>query len=69
MSCVHLRQLYKLCEQHDLKLAGPDLIRVVCRQCGEQEVCPSTLTYEYDTKQPPPANDQTTSEQPQDAAK
>ena len=50
MSCVHLRQLYLLCEEHDLKLSGSDLIRVVCNQCGEQEVCPSTLTDEYDAK-------------------
>jgi hypothetical protein len=48
MTCVHLRQLYKLCEDHDLKLSGSDLIRVVCNQCGEQEVCPSTLASEYD---------------------
>jgi len=69
MSCVHLQQLYKLCAEHDLKLAGPDLIRVVCSQCGEQEVCPSTLTYEHDDKPSPPAGDQATSKQPQDAAK
>ena len=41
MACVHLRQLYQLCQDHDLKLGGPDLIRIVCRQCGEQDVCPS----------------------------
>ena len=51
MTCVHLRQLYDLCQQHDLKLAGVDLIHVVCNQCGEQEVCPSMLTDEYDAKQ------------------
>ena len=43
MACVHLRQLYQLCQDHDLKLGGPDLIRIVCRQCGEQDVCPSNL--------------------------
>ncbi len=48
MTCSHLQQLYKLCQQHDLKLGSSDLIRVVCNQCGEQEVCPSTLTDEYD---------------------
>ena len=51
MTCVHLRQLYKLCQDHDLKLGGADLIHVVCNQCQEQEVCPSTLTDEYDAKQ------------------
>lgn len=43
MACVHLQQLYKLCQEHDLKLGAPDLVRVVCHQCGEQEVCPSML--------------------------
>ena len=43
MSCVHLRQLYQLCQQHELRLGSSDLIRIVCDQCGEQEVCPSNL--------------------------
>jgi hypothetical protein len=50
MTCIHLQQLFKLCQEHDLKLSGSDLIRVVCRQCGEQEVCPSMLLDEYDTQ-------------------
>ena len=48
MTCVHLQQLYKLCQEHDLKISGPEMIRVVCKQCGEHEVCPSVLTDEYD---------------------
>jgi hypothetical protein len=44
MPCEHLRELFELCEKHDLKIAGPDAIRVVCRQCHEQDVCPSSLT-------------------------
>jgi hypothetical protein len=51
MTCIHLQHLYKLCQEHDLKLGGSDLIRLVCRQCGAQEVCPSTLMDEYDLKQ------------------
>ena len=43
MTCVHLQQLFKLCQDQKLKLGGSDLIRVVCHQCGLQEVCPSTL--------------------------
>ena len=58
MTCVHLQQLYRLCQEHDLKLGGSDLIHIVCNQCGEQEVCPSTLTDEYDAKQPKPAKEQ-----------
>ncbi len=52
MPCVHLQQLYKLCHEHEIKLGSSDLIRVVCNQCGEQEVCPSMLTDEYDAKGP-----------------
>lgn len=54
MTCMHLQQLYKLCQEQDLKLGGSDLIRVVCQQCDEQEVCPSILMDEYDAKQPKP---------------
>lgn len=52
MTCVHLQQLYRLCQEHDLKLGGSDLIHIVCNQCGEQEVCPSMMTDEYDAKHP-----------------
>ncbi len=44
MPCVHLQELYKLCEKHELRIASHDAIRIVCRQCAEQEVCPSSLT-------------------------
>jgi hypothetical protein len=43
MTCVHLRKLYELCQTHDLKLGGPDLIHIICHECGEKEVCPSAL--------------------------
>jgi hypothetical protein len=48
MVCTHLKDLYQLCLEHELRLGGSDLIRIVCRQCGEQEVCPSMLMDEYD---------------------
>ena len=44
MPCIHLRQLYDLCEKHELRISSHDAIRIVCRQCEEQEVCPSSLT-------------------------
>lgn len=53
MACVHLQQLFRLCQVHDIKLSGSDLVRVVCRQCGEQEVCPSALLDEYDARESP----------------
>ena len=43
MTCVHLRKLYALCQEHDLKLAGSDLIHIICPECGEKEVCPSEM--------------------------
>jgi hypothetical protein len=49
MTCVHLRRLYQLCQEENLRMGGSDLIRVVCHQCGEQEVCPSALMDEIDT--------------------
>jgi hypothetical protein len=57
MACIHLQKLYKLCQEQDLKLSGSELIRVVCLQCGEQEVCPSMLMDEYDAKEPEPTID------------
>ena len=44
MPCEHLRELYDLCEKHELLISSRDAIRVVCRQCEEQDVCPSSLT-------------------------
>ncbi len=43
MTCVHLRKLYELCQTHELRLGGADLIHIVCHECGEKEVCPSGL--------------------------
>lgn len=51
MACVHLQQLFRICHEQNLKLGGSDLIRVVCHQCGETEVCPSTLMDEYDARE------------------
>lgn len=50
MVCVHLKELYQLCQDHNLRLSGSDLVHVVCKQCGLQEVCPSTLMDEYDSQ-------------------
>ena len=51
MVCEHLSELFQLCEENHLRLSGPDLIHIVCDQCGEKEVCPSVLTDEYDQSQ------------------
>ena len=44
MPCQHLQELFDLCKKHDLHIAGRDAVKVVCRQCEQQEVCPSSLT-------------------------
>ncbi len=54
MPCIHLRQLYDLCEKHELRISSHDAIRIVCRQCEEQEVCPSSLTDGENVLQLPP---------------
>jgi hypothetical protein len=50
MSCKHLRELYEFCQTHQLKLSSTDLIRIVCPQCGVEEVCPSVLAEEYESR-------------------
>jgi hypothetical protein len=50
MPCKHLHELYELCEAHRLKLSSTDLIRIVCPQCGVEDVCPSVLAEEYETR-------------------
>jgi len=51
MTCKHLKELYDTCLRHNLKLSSTDLIRIMCPQCGEEEVCPSVLSDEYEGRQ------------------
>jgi hypothetical protein len=46
MSCVHIQRLYELCRTHNLRLTSGDLVRIVCRECGIQDRCPSSLVDE-----------------------
>ncbi len=48
MSCQHLKKLFELCEQEEIRIAAPDLVRFVCPRCNDQETCPSILMDEYD---------------------
>jgi hypothetical protein len=41
MSCVHLKELDRLCHDHHLEISRSELVRLVCTECGEHEVCPS----------------------------
>jgi len=52
MPCKHLKALYELCQTHHLKLSSSDLIRIMCPECGTEEVCPSVLYEEYEKKHP-----------------
>jgi len=52
MACTHLKQLFRLCQEHDVRFSGADLVRIVCRECESEEVCPSVLMDEYDATQP-----------------
>ena len=68
MTCVHLRKLYKLCEENKLKFSGSDLVHIVCKQCKREEVCPSVLLDEYDQKHPDLASDEASETGQNDAA-
>jgi len=48
MSCVHLKKLYELCAKEEIKIGATDLVRLVCTQCGQQEVCPNALMENYE---------------------
>lgn len=48
MTCTHLQKLYELCDQNQLQFSSSDLVRIVCKQCEREEVCPSVLVSDYD---------------------
>ncbi len=48
MSCAHLKKLFDMCLQEDIKIGGTDLVRIVCNQCGAEEVCPTMLMEQYE---------------------
>lgn len=50
MTCKHLKELYEMCQRNNLKLSSTDLIRILCPECGVEEVCPSVLCEEYDAR-------------------
>ena len=46
MACTHLQKLYQLCQEQELFFSGSDLVRVICKECGAVDVCPTSLTME-----------------------
>lgn len=53
MPCEHLKQLYELCNEHELRLSSSDVIRIVCPHCQVEETCPSVHLREYESRQMP----------------
>jgi len=43
MACVHLQELFQLCQDNDLKISGADLVHFVCERCNRQDVCPMSM--------------------------
>jgi len=52
MSCAHLKELFDMCMKQQIKIGGSDLVRIVCKQCGKEEVCPTMLLEEYEAQHP-----------------
>jgi len=52
MTCVHLKKLFQLCEENQLRFSSADLVHVVCDQCQHDEVCPTLLMDQYETQHP-----------------
>jgi len=48
--CKHLHELYEICRTHNLRLSSTDLIRIVCPTCGVEDVCPSVLCEQYESR-------------------
>lgn len=40
MTCTHLKVIDRVCHEHGLALGRTELVRLVCRECSDQEVCP-----------------------------
>ena len=48
MTCVHIQKIYQLCREHDIKIGSTDVVRLICGECQQIEVCPSLKADEYD---------------------
>jgi predicted RNA-binding Zn-ribbon protein involved in translation (DUF1610 family) len=48
----HLKERHETCRAHNLKLSSSDRIRMVCPECGIEEVCPSVLCEQDESKHP-----------------
>lgn len=48
MICSTLNQLYQLSQEKPGWISSAELVRIVCQQCNETEVCPAVGDREYD---------------------
>ena len=48
MTCHHLRKLYEVCDQNNLRFSSSDLLHIVCKECDREEVCPSMLMGDFE---------------------
>ncbi len=49
--CEHLKKLFDVCEQNQIRLGSSELIRIVCTQCNREETCPAALLNEIEQRQ------------------
>jgi hypothetical protein len=45
MTCNHLKEIDRACQDHGLVLGRTDLVRLICTECGDQEVCPAKSVF------------------------
>ena len=64
MACEHLRKLYELCDENQLEFSSSDLVRIVCKQCEKEEVCPSVLSTQYSVDRYETESDSASNQEP-----
>ena len=70
MVCEHLQEFFEVCDKHGLQIASPDAIKIVCRQCEQQQVCPTSRTDGNQVIElPRPSSDESTDAPPGDTSK
>ena len=52
MTCIHLQEMFQLCKDNELRISSADLVHIVCKQCQKDEVCPTLLLEQYESRHP-----------------
>lgn len=45
MTCVNLQTICRVCADNGIAIGRTDLIRLVCNECTDQEVCPANSIF------------------------